>query len=111
MVLAGIGIAFIGAGALGGTFPLWKSATLSPDAIRRRVYWTGAILGVLFLFVSQLPDLKSATLLSTGVGLGLVFIAFNWTSHIKVGGRIFAAFNSSRKPDRPPALRSDPSDD
>lgn len=36
------GIALMGLGTLAGSFPLWKSATLSPDSIQRRVYWVGS---------------------------------------------------------------------
>lgn len=107
MVVFWIGIAVIAAATICSMFPLWRSATLSPDSIERRVYWMGSTLGVLMLFLSQLPDWRSACILTVAIGLGLVAIAFNWTNHIKIGGRIYAAFNNSRKPDRPPALRSD----
>ncbi|CAN5859671.1 hypothetical protein BH09ACT7_BH09ACT7_19710 [soil metagenome] len=111
MVWFWIGLAIIAFGMVGSMFPLWKSATLSPDSIRRRVYWTGCVVGVPLLFVGQLPDWRSATFLAVGICLGVVVIAFNWTSHIKIGGRIYAAFTSSRAPDRPPALRADDGSD
>jgi hypothetical protein len=52
------GFSIIAFGAIGGMFPLWKSATLSPDSIQRRVYWAGCGAGVLVLFLAQLPDLR-----------------------------------------------------
>ena len=102
-----IAISLIGLATVGGMFPLWKSATLSPDSIERRVYWTGCAIGVALLFTSQLPDWKSATILAVAMGLGLVIVALKWTNHVKVGGRIYSVFSSNRRPDRPPALRDD----
>jgi hypothetical protein len=57
------GMTAIALGGLGGMFPLWKSRRLSPTSIERRVYWTGCIAGSVLLFVSQLPDWRSVSLL------------------------------------------------
>jgi len=94
----------IGAGTLFSTFPLWKSATLSPDSIERRVWWTGCAIGIPLLFLSQLPDWRGGLFVSIMGALTLVAIAFFWTNRIKVNGRIYAAFHLQRRPYRPPAL-------
>jgi hypothetical protein len=104
-VLFWVGFAIIGLGAIGSTFPLWKSSALSPDSIERRVYWTGCGVGVPILFVSQLSDWKSALFMAVAFALALVSIAFLRTNHIKLGGQIYAAFSFLRRPDRPPVLR------
>ena len=85
-------------------FPLWKSANLSPDAIERRVYWTGSSIGAALLFVSRFPDWRQGLFVSVAAAVALLAIAFNWTNHIKINGRIYSAFNNNRRPDRPPAL-------
>lgn len=106
-VICWIALSIIGLATIGSMFPLWRSATLSPDSIERRVYWTGCVVGVALLFVSQLPDWRSASFLAVATGLGLVVIALKWTNHVKVGGRVYASSISNRRPDRPPALRTD----
>ncbi|MCX2934959.1 hypothetical protein ORI20_32375 [Mycobacterium sp. CVI_P3] len=102
--LAYIGLAAIIAGGILGMFPLWKSATLSPDSIERRVYWTGCAIGSVLLFFSQFPDWRQGLFFSIGAAVALLAIAFQWTNHIKINGRIYSAFNNNRRPDRPPAL-------
>lgn len=104
------GIVLMGLATLGGWFPLWKSSRLSPDAIQRRVYWIGGSLSAVMFFLSQLPDWKAGLFFGICMALGLVAIAFNWTGHVKIGGRIYAAFPNLRRPDRPPALSKDAHD-
>lgn len=104
-VLFWAGIAAMALGTLGGWVPLWKSATLSPDSIQRRVYWFCSAVVVLLGFTSQLPYLLGALFVGASSALALVCIAFYWTNHLKLNGRIFAAFAHNRRPDRPPALR------
>ena len=86
---------------------LWKSATLSPDSIQRRVWWTGCVTGTILLGLSQLPDWRSALFVSIGFTLALLAVALFWTNFVKINGRIYAAFHLQRRPDRPPALRED----
>ena len=100
-----IGLATMVLGVVGGMFPLWKSATLSPASIQRRVYWTGCFIGVALMFLSQVPQFRIAILIGLAMTFGVVAIAFGNTSHIKVGGKIFAAYRTLRKPDPPPALQ------
>ena len=92
------------AGTIGSLFPLWKSATLSPDSIERRTYWTGTGVGLTLLFAAFAPNWKLAFLVVGALGFMIVFIAFFKSNHIKINGRIFAADAHNRKPDRPPAL-------
>ncbi len=101
----------LGTGALGGMFAPWKSGTLSPDSIQRRFYWTGCGLAVVLLFVGQLPNWRTATGIALVVGICVVAVALRFTSHVKIRGRIYAAWPDLRKPDRPPALTRDSDED
>jgi hypothetical protein len=98
------GLVILGLGVLGSMLPLWKSGTLSPASIERRVYWTGCGVGSALLFVSQLPDWRSGLFVSLAIGVALVITAFVFSSHIKIGGRIYALYHDRRRPDPPPAL-------
>lgn len=99
-----VGIALMGLGTLAGSFPLWKSSSLSPDSIKRRVYWASVSMAAVMFFLSQLPDWRSGLFFGICIALGLVAIAFTWTGHIKVAGRVYSASPTLRRPDRPPAL-------
>jgi hypothetical protein len=94
----------IALGAILGSFPLWKSATLSPDSIERRTYWIACTIAVVLIFLAELPHWATALFASIAVGITLVCIAGMWTSHVKINGRIYAGLASNRGPDRPPAL-------
>lgn len=98
------GLAIMLAGAVCSSFPLWKSASLSPDSIERRTFWTGTVVGLVLLFIACVPNWTMAFSLVGGLGFMLVFIAFFKSSHIKIKGRIYAADAHNREPDRPPAL-------
>ncbi|WP_197382896.1 hypothetical protein [Mycolicibacterium mengxianglii] len=100
------GVAMIVLATLGGWFPVWKSAELSPDSIKRRVYWVASAVASVMFFLSQLPDWRSGLFLGVGSAIALVVIAFNWTGHVKIRGRVFGAFLNP-PPDRPPVLRRD----
>jgi hypothetical protein len=93
----------LGAVAIFSSFPLWKSATLSPDSIERRVWWTGCAAAAVLMFVAQLPDWKSGLFVSIMTAVALFFVAGLWTNFIKINGRVYGAFNHNR-PDRQPAL-------
>ena len=101
------GLAAIVLGGLFGMFPFWKSRTLSPASIRRRFYWTGAVGGPVLMFVSQLPDWRAGLFVALASLLVLVLLAYRFTSHIKLGGRIYEFMRDPRQPDPPPALRAD----
>lgn len=105
-----VAIAVLALGAVGGSTPLWKSSTLSPDSIQRRVYWSCSALVVVLGFVSQVPYWQGGMFVGGGSALALTCIAFYWTNHIKIGGRVYAAFPHLRRPDRPPALSDEPRD-
>ena len=103
-VLLWVALTALVIGAVGGSVPLWKSATLSPDSIERRVYWPCSAVVVIVGFVAQLPYWPGALFVGGCSALALTCIAFYWTNHIKIDGRVFAAFAHNRRPDRPPAL-------
>ena len=110
-VLAGLSIVSLAVGGLCSMFPLWKSATLSPDSIERRTYWTGSAATVVLLFLAFLPDWQMAMFVSIFMGLALFSIAGMRTNHVKIRGRIYAGLASNRRPDRPPALGQHPAGD
>lgn len=101
------GLAAIILGGVFGMFPLWQSHTLSPASIQRRFYWAGTIGGPVLMFVSQLPDWRSGLLIAGASLLVVVLLAYRFTSHIKVGGRIYEFMRDPGRPDPPPALQAD----
>jgi len=104
MTLAMVGLAIAAAGGVLSMFPLWKSATLSPDSIERRTYWTGLIVGLVLMFIACIPDWTLAVISVLVIGVAFVSVALRWTNHFKVNGRVYAMNSSNGKPDRPPAL-------
>jgi predicted cobalt transporter CbtA len=70
-------------------FP-WKD-----EGRQRQLYWIGTVIasvsGLLALYP---PDLDGGLILAAGVATVLVFRAYMGTSHIRIGGRIYA-FNLS----------------
>ena len=100
-------VAALAAGTLLSSFPLWKSATLSPDSIERRVWWTGCAIAIPLMFLSQLPNWRGGLFVAIMASGTLIGIAFFWTNRIRVNGRTYAAFALNRRPDRPPALARD----
>jgi MFS family permease len=101
------GLIAIASGTVGSLFPLWRSRRSSPASIQRRVYWTGSLIGSALLFVAALPDWRSAVFVSLCAVFVVVVVAYRFTSHIKVGGRIYEYMRDPRKPDPPPALGRD----
>jgi len=99
-----LAIVALAGGTVLSMFPLWKSATLSPDSIQRRVWWTGCLITTVSLFISQWPYWAGGLFVSIMVALALFFVAGFWTNFIKINGRIYSAFHLNRRPDRPPAL-------
>ena len=95
----------LGIAIAGGWYPLWKSAVISPDSIRRRVYWTGSACFVLTVFLAELPNWRSGLFGATCFGLWMVVLALKWSGHVKINGRKFAISARDRRPDRPPALK------
>ncbi len=97
-------------GYLGSEFALWKSATLSPESIKRRCYWAGVSGFLVCMLLSQIPDWKDGLLAVGLFGLRFLSLAFFRSSHIKIGDTIYAARPSYRRPDRPPALADEAQD-
>jgi hypothetical protein len=100
------GLAALVLATIGGMLP-WKSRRLSNASIQRRIYWTGTIVVALLLFAGALPGWPSAIFVSACVALVMIGTAWRFTSHLKIGGKIYAVGAYHRKPDPPPALRSD----
>ncbi len=98
-----IALVALAAGTTLSMFPLWKSATLSPDSIKRRVWWTGCAVTSISLFLSQLPYWQGGLFAAIMTAVALFFVAGFWTNFIKINGRVYGAFSHNR-PDRPPAL-------
>jgi len=98
------GVTAIVLGGLLGMFPLWRSKTLSPASIQRRCYWAGSIGGPLLMLASQWPDWRSGLFVACASLFVLVLGAYRFTSHIKLGGRIYEYMRDPCRPDPPPAL-------
>src|ERR1700748_2584996 len=97
--------ACFGIGLAGSVFPVVKSRTLSPASLQRRSYWIGCALALILLFLASLDRWPSNLFLIFVCAAAVVAIAFFRTSHIKINGRILAAYSVLRRPDPPPALR------
>jgi hypothetical protein len=104
--LSGLALVTLAVGTVTSLVPFWKSATLSPDAIKRRCYWTGSVATVVLIFLSAWPGWQEGLFVAISMGLCLVAIAFRYTGHIKIRGRIYG-LPQYRGPDRPPALARD----
>lgn len=102
-MLGAAGLVAIVLGGLGAMLP-WKSRRMSTASIQRRVYWTGTAASALLLFVSQWPDWRSGMIIAFAVAFVMVGSAWRFTSHLKIGEKIYAATRYHRRPDPPPAL-------
>lgn len=100
-VLGFAGLVVVVLGAIGGMLP-WKSRRLSPASTQRRLYWTGCVVGAVLVFVSQLPNPGSGLIIAFAVVFVMVGTAWRFTSHLKIGGKIYAASAYHRRPDPPP---------
>jgi hypothetical protein len=98
----------LGAGALalvlGAAIPGRAGATLSKRAAKRRIYWTGTVVGVILLFASGLPDVQSAVATAAAAVVLMVGSAYFRTPHLKIGGQIYSAYEPHRAPDPPPGV-------
>lgn len=83
------GVAAIVLGTVAGLLPMSASN-------QRRCYWTGAVVGVALLFVGTLPDWRSALFVSLCATLVVITVAWRFTSHLKVGGRVYAFMRVNR---------------
>jgi hypothetical protein len=97
MVLVGLAVA-----ALLSIFPVWRSATVSPDSIKRRTYWTGTTVAVVCSFLAAWPEWLLGLVIAMTMALAMLAIAIRYTSHVKIRGRIYG-LPGNRGPDRPPA--------
>jgi hypothetical protein len=98
----------LGAGALalvlGAAVPGWDTAELPKRAVKRRIYWAGAVLGAVLLFLGGLPDVQSSLAFTAAAMILTVGWAYFRTPHLKVGGQIYAAYEPHRAPDPPPRV-------
>lgn len=105
--LVWIAVGLVGFATVFGWIPLWKSSTLSPDSIQRRVFWTGMVGSLPLVFLALLPDVRGAVFVVACSALVIVMIALRWTRHVKIGQRIYGASPERHRPDRPPVLIND----
>jgi hypothetical protein len=99
VTLTGVGLALAVTSAF---FPLWRSRSLSPDVIMRRLFWTGTVVTMVFSFLAIWPDWKVGLFASLSLGLFLLVAAVRYTSHLRFRGRIYG-HPHNRGPDRPPS--------
>ena len=97
---------FLAAGALalllGAAIPGWDTATAPKRAVKRRIYWGGAVVGAVLLFAGGLPDLQSSVAFVGAAAILMIGFAYFRTPHIKIAGRIRSADPRNREPDPPP---------
>lgn len=92
-------------GIVGSVVPAFKSRKLSPASIQRRFYWAGCVSALALLFAASLNKWPSNLFLIFVCATVAISIAFFRTSHIKINGRVWAAYAVLRRPDPPPALQ------
>lgn len=101
-------LVLLGAGAialvLGAAVPGWDTAQLPRRAVKRRIYWTGTVVGVILLFAGGLPDVQSAAAFAAAGAILMTGWAYSRTPHLKIGGRIYSAYEPNREPDPPPRV-------
>jgi hypothetical protein len=88
---------------VGLALPGWDTARLPKRAVRRRIYWTATVIGIVLLFVAGLPDLRNSVTFSVAAAILTIGWAYSRTPNIKIGGRILAAYEPNREPDPPAA--------
>ncbi|MDN4517542.1 hypothetical protein [Mycolicibacterium austroafricanum] len=95
----------LGAGALalvlGAVLPGWETPARPARAVKRRIYWAGTAVGVVLLFLGGLPDVQSAVAFAVAAVILMTGWAYSRTPHIKIGGKIYAAYEPNREPDPP----------
>ncbi|ABM11622.1 MULTISPECIES: hypothetical protein [Mycolicibacterium] len=95
----------LGAGALalvlGAVVPGWDTPARPARAVKRRIYWAGTAVGVVLLFLGGLPDVQSAIAFAAAAMILMTGWAYSRTPHIKVGGKIYSAYEPNREPDPP----------
>ena len=98
-VLFGAGVLAL---ILGAAVPGRDTATAPKRAVKRRIYWTGTVAGVILLFCSGLPDVQSAVASAAAATILMTGSAYFRTPNIKIGDRIYSAYAPHRRPDPPP---------
>jgi hypothetical protein len=86
-------------------FPLWRSATLSPDSMKRRIFWTGTAIASVSMFPAVWPNWKLGVATSILVALAMTSIAARFTRHIKIRGKVYGVQHNDgpdRRPSRAP---------
>jgi hypothetical protein len=86
---------------LGILAPGWDTARATKRVVKRRIYWTAAIVAIIVLLLAGLPDLQNSIALASAALVLAVGWAYFRTPNIKIGGRIWAAYPPNRQPDPP----------
>ncbi len=102
----------LGAGALAlalaAAVPGWDTAHVPKRAVKRRIYWAGAAVGAVLLFLGGLPDVQSSVALVLAAAILMTGWAYIRTPNIKIGGQIRSAYPPHREPDPPLAPSREP---
>lgn len=103
-----VSLVLLAAGALalvlGAAVPGRATATMPKRAVKRRIYWTGTVVGVILVFLGGLPDLQSAVAFAAAAAILMTGSAYFRTPYLKIGGKIYAAYEPNRAPDPPPGV-------
>jgi hypothetical protein len=81
--------------------PGWDTARLPRRAVKRRIFWGGAVAGIVALFVGGLPDVRSSVALVAAAVILMTGWAYFRTPNIVIGGQIRSADPAMREPDPP----------
>jgi hypothetical protein len=75
----------------GAAVPGWDSRSASKLTVKRRIYWGGAVVGAVLLFLGGLPDLQSSVAFVGAAAILMVGFAYFRTPYIKLGGQVRSA--------------------
>jgi hypothetical protein len=76
---------------LGAAVPGWDSSSASKLTVKRRIYWGGAVVGAVLLFLGGLPDLQSSVAFVGAAAILMVGFAYFRTPYITIGGQVRSA--------------------
>jgi len=82
--------------------PGWDTATTPKRAMKRRIYWTATAVSIPILIVAGWPDLQRSIAFVAMACVLMIGWAYSRTPNLKIGDRIYAAYEPNREPDPPP---------
>jgi uncharacterized membrane protein len=84
---------------IGLALPGWDTARTPKRAVKRRIYWSATILGIIALVLAGSPDIQSSIAFAAAALILMIGWAYFRTPNIKINGQIWAAYPPNREPD------------